>query len=80
MTHKPITDNFADDELETTSTDEAWSAEPTDDDPELGTAGVGKPLRKQSALRSIEERRERDRLRRELEELDFASGRLIEPD
>ena len=70
----------ADDEFETTSTDEAWSAEPTDDGPELSTHSVGKPLRKQSALRSIEERRERERLRRELEDFDFESGQRIELD
>ncbi len=80
MTHKPTTDNFTDDEFETASTDDAWSAEPTDDGPELRTGSVGKSQRKQSALRSIEERRERERLRRELEELDFESGRCIEPD
>ena len=80
MAHKPTTDDFADDEFETTSTDEAWSAEPTGDDAELSAASVGKPLRKQSALRSIEEHRERERLRRELEELDFESVRRNEPD
>ena len=80
MTHKPATDDFADDEFETASTDEAWSAEPTGDDAELSTASVGKPLRKQSALRSIEEHRERERLRRELEELDFESARRNESD
>lgn len=80
MTYKPTTDNLADDEFETAITDDAWSAEPTDDGPELRPGDVGKPPRKQSALRNIEERRERERLRRELEELDFASGRLIESD
>ena len=80
MTHKPATDNFADDEFEITSTDEAWSVEPTGDDPEPSTASVGKPLRKQSALRSIEEHRERERLRRELDDLEFESGRRSEPD
>jgi len=34
----------------------------------------------QSALRRIEEHRERERLRRELEDLDFESGRRNEPD
>ncbi len=80
MTHKPTTDNFADDEFETTSTDEPWSAEPTGDGAELSATSVGNPLRKQSALRSIEEHRERERLRRELEDLDFESGRRNEPD
>lgn len=80
MTHKSTTDNFAEHEFEPASTDAAWSAEPSDDDPELSIASVGKPLRKPSALRSIEARRERERLRRELEDLDFESGWLIEPD
>jgi hypothetical protein len=73
MTHKPTTDNFADNEFETTSTDKDWSAESTDDDPELRTVSVGQLLRKQSALRSIEERRG-------LEDFDFESGQCIEPD
>ena len=73
MTHISTTDNIADNEFETAITDDAWSAEPADDGTELRAGGVGKPQRQQSALRSIEERRE-------LEELDFANGRLIEPD
>jgi hypothetical protein len=73
MAHKPTTDNFADNEFETTCTDKDWSAESTDDDPELRTVSVGQLLRKQSALRSIEERRG-------LEDFDFESGQCIEPD
>lgn len=80
MTHKPTSDDVADDEFETTRTDEAWSAERSDDGPEFSAGGSGKSLRKQSALRSIEERRERERLRRELEDLDFESGQRIELD
>lgn len=80
MAHKSTTDNFAYDEFETASTDDAWSAEQTDVGPEPRTGSVGKSQRKQSALRSIEEHRERERLRRELEELYFESVRCIEPD
>jgi hypothetical protein len=80
MTDNTTTDYFADDELESTSTEETWSAEPTDDEPELSTGSVEKPMRKQSALRSIEERRERERLRRELDDFDFESGQAIELD
>ncbi len=80
MTHKPTTDNIADDEFETASTDEGWPAGLHDDEPELNTASVGKQLRKHSALRSIEERRERERLRRELDDLGFESSQRIEPD
>ena len=79
MTHKTTTDNFADDEFETASTDETWSTGPTDDEPEFSTDNIGKPPRKQSALRSIEERRERERLRRDLEDFDSESGEHTEP-
>jgi hypothetical protein len=67
MTHKPATDAFADDEFQTTSADEAWSAEPSDDGADL-SAG------------SSEGRLELERPRRDLEELPFESSHRFELD
>ncbi len=80
MNIKITTDNFTDDELETASTDEVWTAAPTDDEPDEGFDDIEKPLRRQSALRCIEERRELERLRREIEDFDFENSTRIEHD
>lgn len=80
MTHKPTTENFPDDEFDTLNTDAACSVEQADESPDLVAAGAEKSPRRQSAWRSIEEWRERERLRRELEELEFESDRPIELD
>ncbi len=68
------TDEFADDKFESADTDEAWPEDTPKAEPADAADDIGQPLRKRSALRSIEECSERERLRRELDDLGIWNG------
>jgi hypothetical protein len=78
MSHNRHADDYPTDELEPTITDEAWPEGPVDEIPSSNISSHASMRRKHSALRCIEERREREWLRRELD--DFDSGDLPELD